>query len=154
MRAAHSFTGGVHGKAHDGGQAWGCIPRGRPCMVWGMPGGMCGRGCAWGTCVVGGCVAGEHACPGEHVLWEACMPGEGACMAGGVHGRGHVWQGVCMAGGMCGRGKCMACSTPSPVDRMTDACKNITLPQTSFAGGNKWLYFRKYPPPILVKMYR
>ena len=26
---------------------------------------------------------------------------------------------------------------PSPVDRMTDASKNITLPQTSFAGGNK-----------------
>ena len=25
---------------------------------------------------------------------------------------------------------------PPPVDRMTDACKNITLPQTSFAGGN------------------
>ena len=23
-----------------------------------------------------------------------------------------------------------------PVDRMTDTCKNITLPQTSFAGGN------------------
>ena len=28
--------------------------------------------------------------------------------------------------------------TPSPVNRMTDRCKNITLPQTSFAGG-------KYP---------
>ena len=26
---------------------------------------------------------------------------------------------------------------PPPVDRMTDRCKNITLPQTSFAGGNK-----------------
>ena len=24
---------------------------------------------------------------------------------------------------------------PSPVNRMTDWCKNITLPQTSFAGG-------------------
>ena len=23
----------------------------------------------------------------------------GACMAGGMYGRGHVWQGVCMAGG-------------------------------------------------------
>ena len=23
-----------------------------------------------------------------------------------------------------------------PVDRMTDMCKNITLPQTSFGGGN------------------
>ena len=26
---------------------------------------------------------------------------------------------------------------PSPMNRMTDRCKNITLPQTSFAGGNK-----------------
>ena len=26
-----------------------------------------------------------------------------------------------------------------PMNRMTDRCKNITLPQTSFAGGNKWL---------------
>ena len=25
---------------------------------------------------------------------------------------------------------------PPPVDRMTEACENITLPQTSFAGGN------------------
>ena len=25
-----------------------------------------------------------------------------------------------------------------PVNRMTDRCKNITLPQTSFAGGNKY----------------
>ena len=24
---------------------------------------------------------------------------------------------------------------PPPVNRMTDACENITLPQTSFAGG-------------------
>ena len=27
-----------------------------------------------------------------------------------------------------------------PVNRMTDACENITLPQTSFAGGNKSIY--------------
>ena len=25
---------------------------------------------------------------------------------------------------------------PPPMNRMTDRCKNITLPQTSFAGGN------------------
>ena len=25
---------------------------------------------------------------------------------------------------------------PPPVNRMTNRCKNITLPQTSFAGGN------------------
>ena len=27
-----------------------------------------------------------------------------------------------------------------PVNRMTDACENITLPKTSFAGGNKSIY--------------
>ena len=31
---------------------------------------------------------------------EFC-PQDGACMAGGVHGRGHAWQGACMAGGVC-----------------------------------------------------
>ena len=29
-------------------------------------------------------------------------------MAGGVHGRGHVWQGVCMAGGHVWQGACIA----------------------------------------------
>ena len=27
--------------------------------------------------------------------------------------------------------------TPPPVDRLTDTCKNITFPQTSFAGGKE-----------------
>ena len=29
-----------------------------------------------------------------------------------------------------------------PVNRLTDRCKNITLPQTSFAGGNHRLYMK------------
>ena len=33
--------------------------------------------------------------------------------------------------------QCMLGYHPSPVNRMTDRCKNITLPQTLFAGGNK-----------------
>ena len=28
-------------------------------------------------------------------------------MAGGMHGRGHAWQGACMAGGVHGRGACV-----------------------------------------------
>ena len=33
---------------------------------------------------------------------------------------------------------CDACwDTYPPVDRMTDTCKNITFPQTLFAGGKK-----------------
>ena len=58
----------------------------------GMRGGRGVRGCG-GTCVVGGAWQGVH--------------GSRACM-GGVHDRGHVWQGACMAGGMCGRGACVA----------------------------------------------
>ena len=74
---------------------------------------------------------------------HACL---GVCMAGGVCGRRRVRQGcmcwgACMAGGMCGRGVCEAggvggharqgacvAHTHTPVDRMTDMCKNITLP--------------------------
>ena len=41
------------------------------------------------------------------VCQEFC-PGGGACVAGGMHGRGHVWQGACMAGGACvAWGPCM-----------------------------------------------
>ena len=41
------------------------------------------------------------------------------------------------------------CAGTHPVNRMTDRCKNITLPQTSFAGGNKTfgniMYFNRIP---------
>ena len=36
-----------------------------------------------------------------------------------------------------------------PVNRMTDRCKNITLPQTSFAGGNQKKNYNKTVLPIL-----
>ena len=65
-----------------------------------------------------------------------------------------------ITGGVCSRGGCllrgclplvrggdgvypsMQWGRPPPVDRMTDRCKNITLPQTSFAGSNKPNSFR------------
>ena len=52
-------------------------------------------------------------------------------MHGGVcmHGRGCTWW-----GGAC-----------PPVNRMTDACKKITLPQTSFAGGKNLRIRNKLP---------
>ena len=53
---------------------------------------MCSRGALWWWGVHG---RGWHA-------WQ------GACMAGGMHGRGHAWQVTCMAGRMYGRGVCMA----------------------------------------------
>ena len=38
---------------------------------------------------------------GQHAWWGATH-GSGVCMAGGIHGRVHVWQGgSCMAGGPC-----------------------------------------------------
>ena len=58
-------------------------------------------------------------------------------------GEGAV-QGVskgCVSSG-CVSGGCLdpeADTLTAPVNRMTDRCKNITLPQTSFAGGNKKL---------------
>ena len=84
------------------------------------PGGVHGRGHAWwGVCVVVGHVWWGHAWPGG--AWQAGMHGgdvhgrghDGgmcgrACVMGGMHGRGLVWQGdvwngACMAGGMHGR---------------------------------------------------
>ena len=45
-----------------------------------------------------------------------------------VPGLGGAWSGTGIP----------ACNEADPpVNRMTDRCKNITLPQTSFAGGNK-----------------
>ena len=49
--------------------------------------------------------------------------------------RGSPWQG--------GVSQHALRQTPPPtVNRMTDACENITLPQTSFAGGNKKTFNR------------
>ena len=72
------------------------------------------RGCACRVCV----------CRRGHVCWGACMH----------KGDVHVWGGVHAQGGM------HATHAPLSVNRMTDVCENITLPQTSFAGGKYQLY--------------
>ena len=46
-----------------------------------------------------------------------------------------AWRGVSLAGGSPWWGGGSSLADP-PVNRMTEACENITLPQTSFAGGN------------------
>ena len=46
-----------------------------------------------------------------------------------------IW-GVSLAGGYGGCHARHAGIPHPPVNRMTNRCKNITLPQTSFAGGN------------------
>ena len=63
------------------------------------------------------------------------QPGGGVCIGGGsvqlragphpAGGSVQPWEGVCIQGGW---------ANP-PVNRMTHRCKNISLPQTSFAGG-------------------
>ena len=54
------------------------------------------------------------------------------CCQGDVYSRG------CLPHGPGGVSQHAMRQTPSPVNRMTDRCKNITLPQISFAGGNYW----------------
>ena len=71
-------------------------------------------------------------------------PGPGGPGPGGVPGLGGclVWRGVVSHHALR--------QTPPPVNRMTNRCKNITLPQTPFAGGNNSLAapsFEWTPPP-------
>ena len=68
--------------------------------------------------------------PGMYLVWGCTwlggVPGQGVPGARGVPGQGCTWS--------WGWGWCTCPGTP-PVNRMTDRCKNITLPQTSFAAG-------------------
>ena len=106
-------------------------------------------------------------CTGQGVyLVQGGVPGPGGCtwswgvylVCGGVPGPRGVYLvpvGVYLVpggvpglvGGVPGPGGCTwsqwvylvpgGVRYPPPVNRMTNRCKNITLPQTSFAGGNK-----------------
>ena len=59
-------------------------------------------------------------------------------LAGGLLGRGVSLAGGSLWGGLPGRGVSEhALRQTPPVDKITDICKNITLPQTSFKGGKK-----------------
>ena len=103
-------------------------------------------GCTWSRGVPGlGGVSGPGGLPG---LGGVPGPGWLYLVLGGVPGpggipgpRGCTWswgvylvQGVYLAGGV-------PAQVLPPVNRMTDRCKNITLPQTSFAGGNEFKFF-------------
>ena len=65
----------------------------------------------------------------------------GCAWSGGGWGRGSMAPGGCMVWG----DRVVVVSqhalrhTPPPVNRMTNRCKNITLPQTSFADGNSFI---------------
>ena len=95
-----------------------------------------------GTCPGGGgwCglpEQGVHSCPGGGYT---CPGGRYTCPGGGVPAnRGAPARGAVPALGVCTWGYLPRYSLPRPpVNRMTDRCKNITLSQTSFAGGNKF----------------
>ena len=79
------------------------------------------RGCAWSQ--------------GEGLVLGGCLLQGVGLLQGGVPGpRGCAWS----CGGVPGLGGVvhLVSHSPPPVDRMTHASENITLPQTSFAGGN------------------
>ena len=87
----------------------------------------------WGVSAPGGCVC--------LLPWGCLLPGMGClllegCLLPGVSAsRGVCSQGVSAWGVSaprgCGVPACTEADTPPPVDRITDACKNITLATTS-----------------------
>ena len=100
--------------------------------------------------------------PGGAWSWRCMVPG--VHVPGGVHGPRGAWSGGAWSQGVHGPGGCMvlgewgwgawswggawspggasqhALRQTPPVNRMTNRCKNITLPQTSFPGGNESQY--------------
>ena len=65
------------------------------------------------------------------------VPDPGGAWSGGVCSEGCLVQGGSAPGGGGWWYPSMPEADTPPVNRMTDRCKNITLPQTLFAGGNK-----------------
>ena len=121
-----------------------------------LPGGGCT--CLEGGTCLGGCTCLEGGVPAWRGVY---LPGGGCtCLEGGVPAwrgvylpggylpgggvpawRGGVpaWRGGVSAGGrdscwggVPARGVCLVRYSPPPVNRMTDACENITLAKTSF----------------------
>ena len=103
-----------------------CIPVGCvPPVHWPSGGGLPAGGVpAWGGVPPRGCT-----CRGDLLGGCTCQ--------GGVPARGGDLPGGVPTQGIPGQGGVPAQVPPPPVNRMTDKCKNITLPQTSFAGGKK-----------------
>ena len=67
-----------------------------------------GKGIFSEACVKNSVHLGEGACM-QGGMHGRGVCGRGVCEAGGMHGRGHAWQGACMAGGACVvRGTCVA----------------------------------------------
>ena len=132
------------------GRGVGVCSRGVGCLLRGVsaPGGVCSWGCllpgvsapgvstpresALGGCLLGGCLlqgsAPRGVCSRGYLLWEGVCSGgvcsQRVCLLGGVS----AWGCLLLGGGGCVIPACTEADTP-PVNRITDACKNITLPQ-------------------------
>ena len=91
-----------------------------------VPGGGCSRG---GVPAPGGCTWS----------WGWVCSGGVSAPGGCTWPRGCLLQGGVCSGGVSAPGWGVSGQVPPPVNRMTNRCKNITLPQTSFAGGNYML---------------
>ena len=106
---------------------------------------VCSRGgvCLGGICSGGG-VCSRGVCSwGRGVWFGGCLLPGGVCSQGVVCSRGlSAPRGVSALGGVCWRGcgipTCTEADTP-PVDRITDACTNITLATTSLRPVIKWV---------------
>ena len=117
IRRGSVCRGSALGGLHPGGSASGGSASRGVCIQGGLPRGSASRGvCIWGVWIRGGLHPG-----GLH--WE------GVCL------EESAWGGLLTPPGLPTRGRGWADPLP-PVNRMTHRCKNITLPETLFAGSN------------------
>ena len=93
---------------------------------------------AVGGCLPGGCLSRGCLSMGGMSAYRGCLPRgrlPWGCLRGGVCPGGDCLRGICPEGLSARRGLARGCLlrgfTP-PMNRITDKCKNITLPQTSF----------------------
>ena len=90
----------------------------------------------WGVCLLRGwLLPGGCLLPGDASLPGGLPARQGVCLLpGGLSQEGGAsLLGVSLLGDLLPRE--VSLMGDSPVNRMTNRCKNITLPQTSFAGG-------------------
>ena len=125
----------IQGCLHPG---WVCIQGGSVSRVGLYPGGLHpGKG----ICIQGGSVS-RGVCIQEVCIWGSASRGVcihrdlhlGVCIQGGLYPQGSASRWVGQTSGHVTCDACWEAKPLPPVDRITDTCENITLPQTSFVG--------------------
>ena len=105
--------------------------------------------------LAGGVPARGCTCPGECTCLgvPGGVPAQGVYLPRGTCPGGVPAQGVYLPRGCtCLGGTCPGTRHPPPVNRMTDRCKNITLPQTWFAGG-KYSKYEVWNSTVTIHRY-